>query len=82
VQVVAVVEQIKTLVQQEVQVAVEVVQVVYQLQQVDLELHVKEMLEEEHPIQLLLQVAVEQVLSVQMDQHLILVVLQVQVGQV
>ena len=75
-------EQIKTLVQQEVQVAVEVVQVVYQLQQVDLELHVKEMLEEEHPIQLLLQVAVEQVLSVQMDQHLILVVLQVQVGQV
>tara|TARA_R110002012_G_C11438562_1_gene590293 strand:+ start:281 stop:529 length:249 start_codon:yes stop_codon:yes gene_type:complete len=82
VQVVAVVEQIKTLVQQEVQVVVAVVQVVYQLQQVDLELHVKEMLEEEHPIQLLLQVAVEQVLSVQMDQHLILVVLQVQVGQV
>ena len=53
------VEQIKTLVQQEVQVVVAVVQVVYQLQQVDLELHVKEMLGEEHPIQLLLQVAVQ-----------------------
>tara|TARA_R110000803_G_C11719891_1_gene288097 strand:+ start:33 stop:275 length:243 start_codon:yes stop_codon:yes gene_type:complete len=74
--------QIKTLVQQEVQVVVEVVQVVYQLQQVDLELHVKEMLEEEHPIQLLLQVAVEQVLSVQMVEQVIVGVLQVQVEQV